>query len=44
MLIDMFSWLTTVGQNQFAASLHYVPLPEWMQIESKNTLDNVHVG
>ena len=43
-LIDMFSWLTTIGQNRFAASLNYVPLPEWMQIESKTTLDNVHVG
>ena len=43
-LIDMFSWLTTVGQNQFAARLNYVPLPEWMQIESRNTLANVHVG
>ena len=33
-----------VGKNQFAAQLNYVPLPEWMQIESRNALTKAQVG
>jgi phosphate transport system substrate-binding protein len=42
-LIAMFTWLTTAGQS-YTAPLNYVPLPDPVQLQSKQTLEKVHVG